>query len=180
MQNNNLKLKIKNFFIFLFSFFIIHHYLLIINSVYSVCPVCTIAVGAGIELTRVLGVDDLITGIWIGGLIVSMSFWLADWMAKKNFLKSFWREIFSLAIFYLLTIPFLFWQKIIGIKGNIFLGIDKIIFGIIVGSIVFLAGVLTDKMLRKINQGKVFIYYQKVILPVLFLSIISLVFFKIL
>lgn len=180
MQNNNLKLKIKNFFIFSFSFFIIHYFLLIINSVYSVCPVCTIAVGAGIELTRILGVDDLITGIWIGGLIVSLSFWLGEWLARKKILKPILREIFSLFLFYFLTIPFLYWQRLIGLKGNVFLGVDKIIFGIIVGSVVFLLGVLTDKFLRKINNGKVFIYYQKVILPVLFLSIISLIFFKIL
>ena len=68
----------------------------------------------------------------------------------------------------------------IGLPGNTFLGVDKIIFGIAVGSFVFLLGVFLDNFLRKINDGKVFIYYQKVILPILFLTIISLVFYKIL
>ncbi|MCS6956366.1 MAG: hypothetical protein N2593_02220 [Patescibacteria group bacterium] len=169
---------INIFFIFLILLFIFNYFF--VNSIYSVCPVCTIAVGAGLELTRVLGVDDLISGIWIGGLIVSMSFWLSDWFSKKKILKPFLREILSLFIFYLLTIPFLLWNKMIGIKGNVFFGIDKIIFGIIIGSIVFFAGVLTDKYLRKINNDKVFFYYQKVIIPFLFLSIISLIFFRVL
>ncbi|GAB4218727.1 MAG: hypothetical protein Fur009_1150 [Candidatus Microgenomates bacterium] len=126
-----------------------------------------------------LGVDDLITGVWIGGLIVSMSFWLSDWLSKKNILKPVLREILSLFLFYLLTIPFLIWNKMIGLTGNIFLGVDKIIFGIVVGSIIFMFGVLVDKFLRKLNNNKVFIYYQKVIIPVLLLTIISLVFYKI-
>lgn len=167
----------KKIFYLLISLFIIHYSLLIIHSVFAVCSVCTIAVVGGIEITRMLGVDDLITGIWVGGLIVSMAFWLSDWFVKKNFLKPMIREIISLVIFYLLTIPFLIWNKMIGIKGNVFLGVDKIVFGVIVGSIIFILGVLTDKFLRKLNKGKVFIYYQKVIIPVLFLTIISLIFY---
>jgi len=113
-------------------------------------------------------------------LIVSAALWLSDFLAKKKILKPIWREILSLILFYLLTIPFLYWGKMIGVRGNTFLGVDKIIFGIAVGSFVFLLGVFLDKFLRKINDGKVFIYYQKVILPILFLTIISLVFYKIL
>ena len=37
----------------------------------ALCPVCAIAVGAGIGVSRWLGVDDTITGVWVGGLIVS-------------------------------------------------------------------------------------------------------------
>jgi hypothetical protein len=185
MKNDNVKLKIFRFlfvslrfggqvFLFSFLFFILQ------SSVFAVCPLCTIAAAGGIEVTRILGVDDLISSIWIGGLIVSMSFWMADFLAKKNILKPIFREVLSLILFYLLTIPFLYWGKMIGLPGNTFLGIDKIVFGITIGSFVFLLGVFLDNFLRKINGGKVFIYYQKVILPILFLTIISLIFYKIL
>lgn len=171
--------KLKQFFYFFIFFFIIHYSLLFIHSAFAVCPVCTVAVAGGIEITRMLGVDDLITGVWVGGLIVSMAFWLSDWFVKKNFLKPIIRETLSLVIFYLLTIPFLIWNKMIGIKGNVFLGIDKIVFGVVVGSIIFILSILIDKFLRKLNKGKVFIYYQKVIIPVLFLTIASLIFYLI-
>ena len=36
----------------------------------AVCPVCTIAIGAGLEGARMLGVKDVLTGIWAGGLTV--------------------------------------------------------------------------------------------------------------
>jgi hypothetical protein len=76
MKNDNVKLKIFRFlfvvFIFYFLFFIW------VASNFAVCPLCTIAAAGGIEVTRILGVDDLISSIWIGGLIVSMSFWMAD------------------------------------------------------------------------------------------------------
>jgi len=175
VKNFNLKLKIFNFLFVLFIFYIL--FFIWDSSVLAVCPLCTIAAAGGIEVTRLLGVDDLISSIWIGGLIVSLSFWFSDFLAKKKILKPILREILSLILFYLLTIPFLYWGKMIGHPSNTFLGVDKIIFGIAVGSITFIFGVLLDKLLRKINQGKVFIYYQKVILPILFLTLVSFIFY---
>ena len=172
MKNNNLKIKIWAIFLLLFLF--------LTKPTFAVCPLCTIAAAGGIEVTRILGVDDLISSIWIGGLIVSAALWLSDFLAKKKILKPIWREILPLILFYFLTIPFLYWGKMIGLPGNTFLGVDKIVFGITIGSFVFLLGVFLDKFLRKINGGKVFIYYQKVILPILFLTIISLMFYIIL
>ena len=50
----------------------------------AVCPVCTIAIGAGLEGARMLGVKDVLTGIWAGGLTVSLIGWTANYMRKKN------------------------------------------------------------------------------------------------
>lgn len=177
MQNDNVKFKIKIFFTFFSFLFILHYSLLIINSVSAVCPLCTVALAGGLEITRILGVDDTIAGLWIGGLIVSFSLWLADWLSKKKLFQNGWREFVSLVLFYLLTLPFLFWSKMIGIPGNKFLGVDKIIFGLILGSLVFGFGVIFERYLKKINGGKVIIYYQKVLIPLFLLTIASLVLF---
>ena len=48
--------------------------LVIAADVLAICPLCTFAVGAGIGLTQYLGIDDVITGLWIGGFIVSLVF----------------------------------------------------------------------------------------------------------
>jgi len=53
-------------------------------KVYAVCPICTVAVGAGLGISRWLGIDDSVTGLWIGGLILSSGLWLADWIGKKG------------------------------------------------------------------------------------------------
>lgn len=170
-------MKIQIFKLLILSFFLFSIFYFPFSKVYAVCPLCTIAVGAGVEVSRLLGVDDTIAGVWIGGLVVSMSLWLADWLTKKNLLKKGLSEGISLIVFYLLTIPFLFWGKLIGNSGNTILGIDKIIFGIIFGSLVFFVSVWFENYLRKINQGKVFIYYQKVLFPLFFLATASLILF---
>jgi hypothetical protein len=68
---------------------------------------------------------------------------------------------------------------IIGHPQNKFWGIDKLIFGIFVGTIVFLFSILFEDYLRKKNQGKAYFKFQKVIIPILFLTILSLIFWRI-
>ena len=169
-------MKLNKFSKILLTFFSI--FLLSNSSAYAVCPVCTIAVAGGLGISRLIGIDDLVAGLWIGGLILSSSFWMADFIKKKEW-KIPMPTIFSIILFYLFVIPPLYWSKMIGAKGNIFWGYDKLLLGIIIGSFLFLIGVLADKFLRSINEGKVFFYYQKVILPVFLLSVFSFIFYSI-
>ena len=148
------------------------------SPVHAVCPLCTIAVGAGVGISRWIGIDDTVTGLWIGGFILSSGLWMADWIKKKN-----WKipspEILSTLLMFAFVIPPLYWSKMIGISGNTLWGVDKMILGTFSGSALFLLSVWVDKLIRKSNQDKVYIYYQKVILPVLFLSLASFVFYLI-
>ena len=148
------------------------------NQVHAVCPLCTVAVGVGLGISRYLGIDDTITGVWIGGLILSSGLWLADWIGKRGW-KVPYKELISVILFYLFVIPPLYWAKMVGIANNTLWGTDKVILGIIIGTLLFSLAVVTDKWLRAINNKKVFIYYQKVILPVLYLTLASFVFYLI-
>ncbi len=158
---------------------------------HAVCPVCTIAVGAGLGLSRWLGIDDTITAIWIGGLILSMSFWFIDWLNKrysKQIEKAFKpavktlnkfsvNQLFSLTIIvfmYALTLIPLKYTGIIGHPFNTIAGIDKILFGTTVGSAGFLFAKWLDNQVRK-RKGKQLFVYQKVVFPLATLIIISLV-----
>jgi hypothetical protein len=138
------------------------------------CPVCTIAVGAGIGLSRWLGVDDLISGLWIGGLIVSLIGVTINWLAKKNIHFPFLKPLVIL-FFYFFTIGPLYWTKIIGDPCSHIWGLEKIVWGIIIGSVVFLASYGFHLWLKKRNHDKVFFPFQKVVIPVIFLIIASLV-----
>jgi hypothetical protein len=144
----------------------------------AVCPICTVAVGAGLGISRWLGIDDTITGIWIGGLILSSGLWLADWIGKKGW-KVPYKELVSVGLFFLFVIPPLYWGKMIGLAGNTLWGIDKVLLGTITGSVLFLIGVWMDKFLRVNNNERVYIYYQKVIVPILLLSVGSFIFYLI-
>jgi len=152
--------------------------LLAASSVKAVCPLCTVAIGAGVGLSRWLGVDDLISGVWIGGLMVSIIFWTLDWLNKKKItFKLRWLAVSS--IFYLfLIIPFYF-TGIMGHPANKFFGMDRLLFGTIVGSLVFWFAVYLHERLKKRNNGKSFFPYQKIVIPVASLIISSLILYLI-
>jgi len=143
--------------------------------VQAVCPVCTIAVGAGVGLCRYLGIDDTISGAWIGGLIISLIALTIDWLNKKN-IRFLFRKIL-VAIFYyaIIIIPLYSWN-IMGHPQNKLFGIDKLLVGIIAGSIAFVFSIWFNDFLKNKNQGKVYFPFQKVVIPLLFLIITSLIF----
>ncbi|NMB91634.1 hypothetical protein GYA37_02160 [candidate division WWE3 bacterium] len=143
---------------------------------FAVCPICIVAVGAGLGVSRYLGIDDTITGVWIGGLVIASAFWFADIIQKKKW-KIPYPEALSTVSFLLLTIIPMYIKKIIGNPTNTLWGVDKIVLGIVAGLITFIISIYLDKSLRKTNHGEVYIYYQKVILPVLFLTLASFTFY---
>lgn len=144
----------------------------------AVCPVCTVAVAGGLGLSRYLGIDDTVTGVWIGGLILASGLWLADWIGKKGW-KIPSKEFLSVLLLFIMVIPPLYWGKLIGLHGNTLWGIDKVLLGTIIGSFLFIVGVWLDKWLRTTNSDKVYVYYQKVIIPVFLLSLASFIFYLI-
>lgn len=169
--------KLAIFFLFLLGF------LTFPNKVLAVCPVCTVAVGAGLGISRALGIDDAVTSVWIGGLLLSISFWSADWLKKKNFkftkdLKEYTLVFLSFVLWTLLTLVPLYYSHLIGRVGNTLWGVDKVVLGTVIGSIVFLFAVLLDRKLRSV-YGKQFFNYQKVIFPVVFLLITSTIMYLI-
>jgi hypothetical protein len=143
----------------------------------AVCPVCTVVVAGGVGLSRYLGIDDLITGSWIGALLFSLFLWTIDWLDQKK-IKFLFRKPLIFIFWYGLTIYPLIKMGIIGHPENKFLGIDRLIFGIFAGSVAFLISVLFEDYLRKKNHGKAYFKFQKVIIPVLFLIILSLIFWQ--
>jgi hypothetical protein len=159
--------------IFLLSFLIFFP-----KFVFAFCPVCTVTVGTGVGLCRYLGIDDLISGIWIGGFLMSLVIWTIEWLEKKK-IKFLFRKPLVLIFWYAIAIWPLSTFEIIGHPQNKFLGIDKLIFGIVSGSIAFLLSLLSQKFLLKKNKGKVFFPFQKVVIPISFLVILSLIFYSI-
>lgn len=148
------------------------------NAVKAVCPVCVVAVGAGVGLCRWLGVDDTISGLWIGALIVAIIMWTLIELRKKNWDFKYSPVIVSIA-YYLLIIWPLYSLNIMGHPLNKVFGIDKLLFGIISGSVLFLLTHWLNLFLKKRNQGKVYFSYQKVAIPLIILFIFSFIFYLI-
>jgi len=142
----------------------------------AVCPVCTVAVAGGLEISRWLGVDDFITAIWIGGLALSVTAWGWNYLKKKDKLNAPTGILVLVAVYLVIILP-LYWMNYIGLPLNKIWGQDKIIVGIIVGTIVFWLGAFSNSYLKKSHDGRVYVKFQRVILPVGLLLITSLAYY---
>jgi len=165
------KISIYLLFIFAVNF-------LFAKKALAVCPICTIAVGAGVGLSRWLGIDDVITGLWIGGLIVSMITWTESWLDKKN-IRFKGRIFVNVLGYYLLIVIPLFYSGIImnPLHALCACGLDKLLLGIIVGSFGFWFGASWYYYLKEKNQGRAYFPFQKVVMPISPLIILSIIFY---
>lgn len=156
--------------------FLFFSFLALPMAAQAVCPVCTIAVGAGVGLSRWLGIDDSITGLWVGGLIVSFIMWTIRWLENKN-IRFKGRDALTATFFYFLTIIPLYFTDILGHPLNKIWGIDKLVLGVTAGSIFFWLGDKLYGYLKSKNDGKAHFPFQKVVLPIIPLLILSAIFY---
>ena len=151
------------------------------SPVNAICPVCTVAVGAGLGFSRYFGIDDVITGIWIGGLITSMILWFVGWLDKKEIetVKKIVLKFLLVISFVSLVIYTLYALRIIGDPLNILWGVDKILLGMTFGAISFLTAAKIHFYVKDSRGGKVLFPFQKVIFTILGMLLVTLIFYLI-
>ncbi len=142
----------------------------------AVCPVCTVAIGAGLTFLEVWGVDLVLGGIWAGAMTLALVFWTAKWLNKRGVKNAVW---------YLLDI--LFWYGFLacvyfvpgfrfGGAGNTLFGIDKLALGVVVGTATLYAAEKWNAGLRRKNGGKSYFPFQKVVIPFGALALVTAAF----
>lgn len=148
------------------------------KAVAAVCPICTVAVAAGVGASRWIGVDDSISGLWVGGLTASMSAWTINWFEGKNW-RFPWRGPIVTIGFYALVILPLYFMHLLSrpLSALSRLGVDKLTLGIITGSLLFWAASVWYEELKVRNNGKAHFPYEKIAFPVGSLIIVSLIFY---
>lgn len=145
------------------------------------CPICTIAAGTGVVIFRKLGIDDSITGLWLGGLLISVTLWTIKWFRSKNF--RFWGLNFLTGVVYFAAVLIPFYQKniiskaILGSHYQTLWGVDKLLLGIIFGSVFLMAGAMTYELIKRRNNGRAHFPFERVALPIAPLVILSIVFY---
>ncbi len=143
-------------------------------KVFAQCSVCTVAIGVGVGLCRYLGIDDLVTGLWIGAALWAITVTFDNWLSKK-YKKSAFRLILLLITIYLLVFVPLYYFKIIGGITNSVFGVDKLLFSSFFGIIILKLATLFEQWIRQKRNGKVLFYYQKVIIPIASLLLASFI-----
>lgn len=152
------------------------------------CPLCTAAAGAGIGIIRFYGVDDGITGLFLGALIVSSALWFNKWL--KNKIKiPFQESLVVFASFLLLIIPIYNIGTITdfdtvrsapdqySVLGLGVYGIDKLLFGIITGTLaVWFSFNLSNYIKEK--TGRVLWQYQGLSFMLIILTVLSITFWR--
>ncbi len=128
----------------------------IIPNVMAHCPLCTAGTIIGVGITRSLGWDDSIIGIFVGAMIVSSALWFNNVLKKKNVGGNKLLRVSSIILAtFVLTILSFYFAGIFG-PANTYriFGIEKIIFGSISGAIVSFAAFFISNEIKRKNDGK--------------------------
>jgi len=136
-------------------------------------PICAIGIASGLGISRWLGIDDITLGLWIGALILSISIQFNIFLEKKgkSFPFSFWVIFLSSWILSFLPILMNFGKYTI----CSICGFPEVICGSILGALtLFLVDKANNFIIDKHNK-KVYFYYQRVIIPIIGLIIISMI-----
>ncbi|MDD3434312.1 MAG: hypothetical protein PHD96_00020 [Candidatus Pacebacteria bacterium] len=135
-------------------------------------PLCTFGIVGGLSLSKLLGINDLTLGIWVGALILSASLLFFRFLSQKK-VKVFGGFATILGLFYILSFAplykYLIWQS------PKICGMPRVILGSLVGMfILFFSDWVNHKIIAKHNN-KVYFYYQKAIVPLLALVLVSVI-----
>ena len=148
-----------------------------------VCDLCTLGVVAGLGISRYLGIDDAVTGVWIGALLVAIINMTIALCEKKRWNFPFRSTIVSI-LFVVFTFVSFYYAGVIGIYRNTFfkstsIFLDKVLVSSIIGGIVLILASLGYQALKRQNGGHAHFPFEKVVLPIVSLIITSLVFYLI-
>lgn len=138
------------------------------------CAVCTVAVGASLEVARRYGVDDAVVGVWAGAMLALLGYWLILWFEKKNW--NFTGRNFVLMTISIASIGFMYFEmsytpKVIGIFY-----LDPLLFSTVLGALVFIYVSKFYQWMKVKNGGKAHFPFEKVVLPVVVLALLSVYF----
>ena len=134
----------------------------IMPSVMAHCPLCTAATIVGVGVTRSLGWDDSIVGVFVGAMIVSSALWVNNILKKKKIGGNAFLRIGSITFAtFVLTVLSFYYAGIFGLANTYrIFGMEKIIFGTISGAVVSFVAFFASNEMKKRNEGKVLFNYQ--------------------
>ena len=140
------------------------------------CAVCTVAIGASLSIARRMGVKDEVVGVWTGAMLAILGYWLIRWFEKRKWYfsgRDNWLMILSIA-----SVGFVYFGDL-SYNPILFLGflyIDSFLFATLVGAVGFIFAMKFYEWMKAHNGGHAHFPFEKVVVPVLTVFILSLLF----
>lgn len=165
---------------YLLSGIFFFYFIVLIDPVSAHCPLCTAATGAAVATSRWLGFDDLVTGTFIGGLILSTSLWFNNILKKGNkggeYIK--FQSLILFAVTLASTTIGFYFLDIIGPENGFKLfGIDRILIGMTTGLVASITAFKLHEIARNVNSNKNYIPFQSIAILLLVLAFVSIGFY---
>ena len=153
-----------------------------LSNVYAApaaCPVCAVAIAGGLGISRALGVADAVIGVWLGAGLLALSQWTVYLFKKRN-IKNIYVQILCYVCWYAMIIPiYLGATPTIIFNLNKILGVDSFLFSIVAGTLTLLGSAMLYRKMRQQNGGHAHFPFEKVVLPIVALIIVSFIFYLI-
>ncbi len=148
--------------------------------VHAHCPLCTAATGAAVAVTRFYGIDDLVIGLFIGGFILSTTFWFDRVLRKRNRGAEYipLQTIILISLGLVSTFLSFYWASLLDPSAPTLLGINRLILGTIIGTAVSFSAFEFHKFIRR-RFGRSFIPFQGIVFTLLSLTLVGLGFYAV-
>lgn len=140
------------------------------------CPVCMVTVGASLYLAEKSGLDKCVIGVWSGALLAIVGYFCIRYFNHKNW--HFWGRDFLIMAVSIGSIGFVYGVQLTYTPMIIgFLYIDSFLFSNLCGALVFIGGIHLYEWLKLKNGGHAHFPFEKVLVPVLCVTLVSALFY---
>lgn len=137
------------------------------------CPLCTIAIGAGVGVAESLGVPSVVVGIWAGALLTLLGYWMIKFFDKRGW--KFWgRDVLLIGVS-VAMIGFAYVGDLKYTPQEIWsvIYLDPILFGALLGMVVLIVVEKLYEWMKRKNGGHAHFPFERVVLPVVALALVS-------
>lgn len=140
------------------------------------CAVCTVAICTSLSIARKLGVKNEVVGVWAGAMFAILGYWIIRWFEKKNW--NFQYRDFILMSLSIASVGFVYMGDL-HYNPQLFFGflyIDTFLFATLCGAIAFIGAMNFYGWMKARNGGHAHFPFEKVVVPVLIVFLLSLLF----
>ncbi|MDR1009134.1 MAG: hypothetical protein LBL52_02670 [Rickettsiales bacterium] len=137
------------------------------------CVVCTVALASFLEVSRILGVPDVVVGVWTGALLLMTFYFMLKFMERVKWTFRGYRLLS--AVMTVSIIPVLY--KYVPWMGSNYFGIDSFLASMAAGALTFEGSQRIYQVMKAKNGGHAHFPFEKVVMAVAALLIVSVVFY---